>query len=160
MLTKQRSLTGPLGPGLIGEMSQWLQALGAEFNFSPEDQYRIDLCGEEIVTNIVKYSDPQYANQPVEVRAVIEPQRARLIFIDPAGPFDPFSRPPPAAVTTLEDFAIGGQGVHLCGNSLTRTAMSDATFGTGSNRFCADPRDDEALAARRHADGRHCQPAR
>jgi len=113
MLTKQRSLTGPLGPALIGEMGQWLQALGAEFNFSPEDQYRIDLCGEEIVTNIVKYSDPQYANQPVELRAVIEPQRARLIFIDPAGPFDPFSRPPPAAVTTLENFAIGGQGVHL-----------------------------------------------
>ena len=113
MLTQQRLLTGPLGPGLIDATGHWLQALGAEFKLSPEDQYRIDLCGEEIIANIVNYSDPQYASQPVELRVAIETQRARLTFIDPAAAFDPFSLPPPAAVTTLEDFAIGGHGVNL-----------------------------------------------
>jgi len=113
MTTYQRLLAGPLGPELIYETSKWLNAIAEEFSFSPEDLYRIDLCGEEIVSNIANYSDPEFANQLVEVRAVIETQRATLTFIDPAAPFDPFSRPPPVQVTTLEEFAIGGQGVHL-----------------------------------------------
>jgi len=113
MTTKQRWLMGPLGPALIDEMGQWLQSLGAGFNFSPEDLYRIEVCGEEIIANVVNYSDPQYAGQPVQLRAVIEPRRATLTFIDPVAPYDPFSRPPPPVATSLDDIQIGGQGVHL-----------------------------------------------
>jgi len=113
MTTKQRLLTGPLGLALIDETSKWLQALGAEFNFSHEDLYRIELCFEELVTNVVNYSDPRYANQPVELHAVIEAQRATLTLTDQAAPFDPFSRPPPAVAKTIEEMQIGGQGVHL-----------------------------------------------
>ncbi len=113
MTTKQRQLIGPLGPALIDEMGQWLQSLGAEFNFSPEDLYRVEVCGEEIITNVVNYSDPLHTGQPVELRAVIEPRRATLTFIDPAAPFDPFLRPPPPVATSLDDIQIGGQGVHL-----------------------------------------------
>lgn len=112
-MMKQRLLTGPLDPVLISEASAWLQVLGAEFNFSHEDMYRIELCFEELVTNVVNYSDPQYANQPVDLHAVIEAQRATLTLIDPAAPYDPFSRPPPPVVTSIEEIKIGGQGIHL-----------------------------------------------
>ena len=110
---KQRLLTGPLDQSLIGAASGWLQSLGAEFNFSHEDLYRIDLCVEELVTNVVNYSDPQFASQPVNLHASIEAQRATLTLIDPAAAFDPFSRPPPKVANTLAEFEIGGQGVHL-----------------------------------------------
>ncbi|MGK2951498.1 MAG: SpoIIE family protein phosphatase [Thiobacillus sp.] len=112
-MMKQRLLTGPLDPVLTNEASAWLQALGAEFNFSHEDMYRIELCFEELVTNVVNYSDPQYANQPVDLHAVIEAQRATLTLIDPAAPYDPFSRPPPPVATSIEEVKIGGQGIHL-----------------------------------------------
>ena len=110
---KRRLLTGPLEQAYVGATSAWLQSLGSEFNFSHEDLYRIDLCLEELVTNVVNYSNSQYANQPVNLHAVIEAQRATFTLIDPAAPYDPFSRPPPVLAKTLEDLDIGGQGVHL-----------------------------------------------
>ena len=110
---KQRLLTGPLDQALVGAASSWLQALGAEFNFSHEDLYRIDMCFEELVSNVVNYSDPQFAHQPVSLHASIEAQRATFTLIDPAAPFDPFSLPSPTVAKTLAEFEIGGQGVHL-----------------------------------------------
>lgn len=110
---KRRLLTGPLEQAYVAATSAWLQSLGAEFNFSHEDLYRIDLCIEELVTNVVNYSDSQYAHQPVNLHAVIEAQRATFTLVDPAAPYDPFSRPPPVLAKTLEDLDIGGQGVHL-----------------------------------------------
>jgi serine phosphatase RsbU (regulator of sigma subunit)/anti-sigma regulatory factor (Ser/Thr protein kinase) len=110
---KQRRLSGPLDQSLVGAASAWLQSLGAEFNFSHEDQYRIDMCFEELVTNVVNYSDSQFANQQVDLHAMIEAQRATLTLIDPAAPFDPFTRAPPTVAKTLAEFQIGGQGVHL-----------------------------------------------
>ena len=112
-MMKQRLLTGPLDQALVGAASSWLQALGAEFNFSHEDLYRIDMCFEELVSNVVNYSDPQFANQPVDLHASIETQRVTFTLIDPAAPFDPFSLPPPTVAKTLAEFEIGGQGVHL-----------------------------------------------
>jgi len=110
---KQRLLTGPLDQSLVGATSSWLQTLGAEFNFSHEDLYRIDMCLEELVTNVVNYSGPQFARQPVNLHASIEAQRATFTLVDPAAPYDPFSRSPPTVAKTLAEFEIGGQGVHL-----------------------------------------------
>lgn len=112
-MTKQRLLTGTLCPALIEATGKWLQALGAEFNFSHQDLYRIDLCFVELVHNIVRYSDPQYANQRVDLHAVIEAQSVTLTLIDPAAPFDPLSIPPPPVAKFIEDMQDGGQGIPL-----------------------------------------------
>ena len=112
-MTKQRLLTGTLCPALIEATGKWLQALGAEFNFSHQDLYRIDLCFVELVHNIVRYSDPQYANQRVDLHAVIEAQSVTLTLIDPAAPFDPLSVLPPPVAKFIEDMQVGGQGIPL-----------------------------------------------
>jgi anti-sigma regulatory factor (Ser/Thr protein kinase) len=98
---------------LIEEAGKWLQALGQEFNFSHTDLYRIELCVEELLTNLVMHSDPQYANQPVGLHAVIEAQRAVLTLVDPAAFFDPLSRPPPPVANSIEEMQVGGQGIYL-----------------------------------------------
>ena len=113
MTTKRRILTGPLAPVLIDETSKWLQALGAEFNFSLQDMYRMELCFAELVPNIVDYSDPQYADQPVELYAVIESRKVTLTLSDPAAPFDPFSVPPPRVVKSIEEMQVSGHGIHI-----------------------------------------------
>lgn len=112
-MTKRRMLMGPLGPDFVLTAARWLQSLGEQFHFSHDDQYRMDLCLEELVTNIVNYSGAQYANQPIELHALITPQSVTLRFVDPCAPFDPLSLPPPAPVQSIEEFKIGGQGVHL-----------------------------------------------
>ncbi len=68
-----------------------MRALGEEFNCSPNDLYRVELCIVELVTNIVSYSDPQYTDKRVALHAVIEAQRATFKLSDPAAAFDPFS---------------------------------------------------------------------
>jgi len=106
-------MTGEIDKTLIEKTSKWLQALGKEFNFSHTDLYRIELCLGELITNVVNHSDPQYANQPLELYASIEPLRAVLTLIDPASPFDPLSYPPPSIAKTIEEIQVGGQGIHL-----------------------------------------------
>jgi len=106
-------LKGPLDPLLINETSKWLQALGTEFSFTKADLYRVELCSEELVANIINYSDPRYANQAVELHAEIDAQKARLILIDPTDPFDPFSISPPGKAKSLEEMRVGGQGIPL-----------------------------------------------
>ncbi len=112
-MTKQRFLTGPLGPSFIQATAQWLQALGAEFCFSHDDQYRIELCLEELVSNVVSYSDPQYAKQALELRALIGSHSVALTLIDPCAPFDPLSRPAPVLAQNIDEMQIGGQGIPL-----------------------------------------------
>jgi len=112
-MTKRRMLMGPAGPDFVLTAARWLQSLGEQFHFSHDDQYRMDLCLEELVTNIVNHSDAQYANQPIELHAFINDHSVTLSFVDQCAPFDPLSLPPPAVAETLEEFKIGGQGVHL-----------------------------------------------
>lgn len=112
-MSRQRWLTGQLNVALVGATSGWLQSLGDEFGFLHDDLYRIQLCFEELVSNIVDYSDAQYAGQTVELRARIEQRHASFALIDPTAPFDPLSRPPPVVANRIEDMAIGGQGIHL-----------------------------------------------
>jgi serine phosphatase RsbU (regulator of sigma subunit)/anti-sigma regulatory factor (Ser/Thr protein kinase) len=112
MLTR-RLLTGCLAPELISTGGEWLRTLGAEFNFSHEDLYRTEVCFEELITNVVNYSAPQYAGQLVHVLVAIETQRATLTLTDPAAPYDPFSRAPPPKANSIQEMQVGGQGVQL-----------------------------------------------
>jgi anti-sigma regulatory factor (Ser/Thr protein kinase) len=106
-------MTGNIENTLIEKASKWLQRLGKEFKFSHTDLYRIELCLGELIANVVSYSDPQYANQPLELHASIEPHRAILTLIDPASPFDPLSYPTPPIAETIDEIQVGGQGIHL-----------------------------------------------
>ena len=112
-LTRQRWLIGQLDAALVGATSRWLQSLGDEFGFSHEDLYRIQLCFEELVSNLVDYSDARYTGQAVELRASVEDRHATFALIDPAAPFNPLSRALPAVASRIEDMPIGGQGIHL-----------------------------------------------
>lgn len=112
-MSSRRQLTGPLEPALVGAVGTWLQSLGAEFSFSHQDQYRIELCFEELVTNITNYSDPKFAGARVDLQAEIRLHDAVFILSDPADPFDPLSRPAPVPADSLDNLQVGGQGIHL-----------------------------------------------
>ena len=112
-MKRRRALVGPLGPALVHEASRWQKEIATEFGLLHDDAYRVDLCVEELVTNIVNHTVPQCAEAPVELRAEIDDDILRLTFIDPCLPFDPFARPAPAKVESIEDADVGGMGIHL-----------------------------------------------
>jgi len=117
---------------MIAATSDWLQWLTREFDLTHEDLYRIDLCSAELVTNVVSYAEPQYANTPLELQATIEQQRITLTVIDSAQAFDPLSVQTPRVAATIEELQVGGQGIHLA------REFSDACSyerSNGQNRF-------------------------
>lgn len=106
-------LKGIIDASMIAATSDWLRRLAEEFGLTHEDAYRIDLCLAELVSNVVKFAEAQYANMPLELRAAIEQRRLTLTLVDPAQAFDPLSVPPPRAAQSIEELQVGGQGIHL-----------------------------------------------
>jgi serine phosphatase RsbU (regulator of sigma subunit)/anti-sigma regulatory factor (Ser/Thr protein kinase) len=98
---------------MVSAGGEWLRTMGAEYNFSQEDLYRMEVCFEELISNVVNYSDPVHAEQLVHVDLVVETQRATLTLSDPAAPYNPFSRSSPPKVNSIGEMQVGGQGVHL-----------------------------------------------
>jgi len=132
-VTKHRVLLGPLCPGWVDDTSAWLQAVGAEFGVAPEDRYRIELCGEELATNVVKHGGAQCAEQRVEWHALIDAESIRLTQIDPCAAFNPLSVMPPPMARTIEELQVGGQGIHLL------RSLSDAcNYARRDDRNCVE----------------------
>ena len=112
-MKRRRALIGPLGPALVHEASLWQKSLAAEFRLSHDDAYRLDLCVEELVTNVVTHTAPECAGLRVELRVEIDDKLLRLTCVDPCSAFDPFARPGPAKPKSIEEAVIGGMGIHL-----------------------------------------------
>lgn len=131
-VTLRRVLLGPLSPKWVASVSEWLQALGEELGLALDDRYRVELCGEEVTTNVVKYSAAQDGHPQVELHALIDPERLTLVHIDPGAAFDPLSvsAPPPAG--NAEEIQLGGQGILLL-----RTFCDDCAYTRrdGTNRL-------------------------
>jgi len=112
-VTKHRVLVGSLCPDWVNETSTWLQGIDAEFGLAPDDHYRIELCAEELATNVVKYGGANCADQRVELHALIDEERIRLAQVDPCAAFDPRSVAPPPVAHGVAELQVGGQGIHL-----------------------------------------------
>ncbi len=77
-------------------------------------QFKIRLCVEEVVENIVSYA---YAggNGPMETSILRDNDGTIiLVFKDQGVPFDPLAKPDPDITLSAEDRPIGGLGIFLC----------------------------------------------
>lgn len=109
----RRQLIGTLDLRMIDATAIWIQSLGAEFGFSHNDTYRMDLCFAELVTNIVDYSASRHAGQLIELDAVIHAQSVSIVLTDQADAFNPLDQPPPPVATSLDELQVGGFGIAL-----------------------------------------------
>jgi len=78
-----------------------------------DEQARILIVLEELITNVAKYG---YANRSAgiaEVALQIEPPHLTIEFIDDGDPFDPLAMPPPDLEAPLEERDLGGLGIHI-----------------------------------------------
>ncbi len=111
-MIQRRILAGLAGEPFVGAASRWCQALGSDFGLSDSDRNRIEVCGEELATNVVKYGTSDVA---VSVRwvAEIEENQATLVLTDDAPPFDPLSFEVSEIPATLAELELGGRGLQL-----------------------------------------------
>jgi sigma-B regulation protein RsbU (phosphoserine phosphatase) len=108
-----RALFAPLAPALVGAAAHWCRALGDEADLDAHDRYRLELCVEELTTNLLKYGGGACSGSRVELHAALGARRLRLTVVDRCAPFDPLAAPPPPPVHSIEAMPIGGQGLHL-----------------------------------------------
>lgn len=95
----------------------WVEYLAAEYAIPPSTQYAMNLCLEEVLSNIIRHG---YANNPdhsIVVRYTMPPgQPASLIVDDEAPPFNPLEEEELSVEPSLDGTRIGGLGLRLVRN--------------------------------------------
>ncbi len=132
MTIQRRLLAGLVGPTLVTEASRWSQHLGMDFRLSEADRYRVEVCVEELSTNLVKYGGSSCEGQPVLWSAEIDDGHLSLELVDRCAPFDPLTFEPAPIPGTLSELSAGGRGIQLL------RVLSDGRryeFCDGCNRF-------------------------
>lgn len=98
----------------------------------PALQFKLRLCIEEVVENIVSYA---YNNGEGPMEAGIECGNGNIsiVFKDEGVPFDPLAKPDPDITLSAEDRPIGGLGIFLC-----KQMMDDVRYSyeDGHNVLC------------------------
>lgn len=92
----------------------------------PEDlgvQFKIRLCSEEAVTNIVYYAY-EGGNGFLDVVTEAENGCFSITLVDAGIPFDPLSNPDPDITLSAEERHIGGLGIFLCKQMMDEVSYS------------------------------------
>ena len=90
-MIQRRLLAGLVGPATVTAAGRWCQDLGRDFQLSDRDRYRIELCVEELATNLVKYGGASAEALPVRWSAEVDPRQLTLTMVDQCAPFDPLA---------------------------------------------------------------------
>jgi anti-sigma regulatory factor (Ser/Thr protein kinase) len=75
--------------------------------------FAMDLCIEELVTNVIKYAD---AKNTIQIDLDLKEGQLILEIRDDGRPFDPTKLPEPDLNVPLEERRVGGLGIHLVRN--------------------------------------------
>ena len=88
----------------------------------PEAIFRVNLAIEEIVTNIIKYGYDDKDPHTITVNLTLFPEKIRLQLKDDGHPFDPLQTPEPDIHVPLDQRKVGGLGLHLVRETVSRIA--------------------------------------
>lgn len=98
----------------LAQVPPWIARLALQFCIPESTQFAMDLCLEEVLSNIIRHG---YANEPdhsIAVRFEIS-QDGYFQFVveDEAPPFNPVDAPALPAMKSLDQAQSGGQGLRL-----------------------------------------------
>lgn len=115
MHTGSETLTLHADLAELAQVNAWLATAAARLALPEATIFALDLCLEEAVSNIIRYSlaDAPPEQQAVRLTMSREATLLRLVIEDHGPEFDPLQAPDPQLPTRLEDAAIGGLGIHL-----------------------------------------------
>src|SRR5262245_42143090 len=100
--------------GEIAQVYPWVERLASVHSISGDMQFRINLCLEEVLSNIVMHGYKGNSEDPIIVHFA-KPDPWRFLFIvDDAAPwFNPLEHPELPALSPHREIRIGGQGLRL-----------------------------------------------
>ena len=101
---------------IAGKTAEIIESLmqSEDMTDDPALQFKLRLCIEEVVENIVSYAYCD-GNGAVEVgTAIHDGGKLCITFKDSGVPFDPLAKDDPDITLSAEDRQIGGLGIFLC----------------------------------------------
>lgn len=110
----QNRLTFYADADAMGLVRPFVSEFVTRHAIASDDQARILIVLEELVTNIVKYGYVNRQGGYAEVALELDDTRLTMEIVDNADPFDPFKdAPAPDFDTAVEDREVGGLGIHI-----------------------------------------------
>ena len=97
----------------IHRLSEMVEQFG-EGNALPDRAvFNLNLCLDELITNIVGYAYGDEGRHSIRVRLTLDSGLLRTEVEDDGRPFNPLDAPPPDLESDLETREIGGLGLHF-----------------------------------------------
>ena len=88
----------------------------------PKTAQEINLCLDEVVTNIVSYGYDDKNEHVIDVRIALDQGQLKIEIEDDARAFDPLQAADPDVTKPIEERSIGGLGVFFVRKLMTHTA--------------------------------------
>jgi len=87
-----------------------IERYAEEADLPPKSSYALQLCLEELLTNIVNHGQ---ARAPIALRIEKSGEALQVDILDDGPAFDPTAAAAPDLDADIEERAIGGLGIHL-----------------------------------------------
>ena len=114
----------------LSGVSEAVEKLGREEDWTPDVSYAVVLALEEVATNVVRHGGGEEGTSEIEIEVSSTDEEVRVEVRDSGKPFDPFhDAPEPDVDAALEDRKIGGLGVHF-----VRVLMDEASYRREDDR--------------------------
>lgn len=96
----------------LARVSPWVGELAAAHAIADRTRFAIEVCLEEVLSNIVRHGYAGEAGHDITVDFVNADAKLTFVVEDEAPPFEP-KRPDDAIPTDLEVIVVGGEGLRL-----------------------------------------------
>lgn len=96
----------------LSRVAPWVSELAAEYAIPGETRFAIELCLEEVLSNIVRHGYRGEAGHAITVDFASTKDRFVFVVEDSAPAFEPLE-PGEAVPESLESITPGGQGIRL-----------------------------------------------
>jgi len=77
---------------------------------------------DELLNNVISYGYEEEAEHEIGITMTMIPDRVTIVITDDGRPFNPFNKLAPDTTSSLEDREIGGLGIHLVRNLMSKVA--------------------------------------
>ena len=122
---EQLMLRSRLAEGAL--ITAWIERLASQHGISDEVKFAMDLCLEEVFSNIVRHGYAGRADGRVSVRfAMPQENEISLAVEDEAPHYNPLDAPQLPALNPQDEIRVGGQGVRLL-RQFANTLQYEAT---------------------------------
>lgn len=106
----------------IDVVDQKIASLSGTYGFDKPMERKIRMACDELLNNVISYGYEEESEHEIGITMTMITDRVTIIITDDGHPFNPFNKLAPDTTSSLEDREIGGLGIHLVRNLMSKVA--------------------------------------